>query len=398
MRIALIADVFPPMRSSGAVQLRDLSRELARQGHEVTILVPAAGQSQKWILERYHEVEVVRLKALRTRDTNYLRRALGELLMPFLMLRNFRASPAAARRFDAIAWYSPTIFLGPIVKALKREHGCPAYLIIRDIFPEWAADMGLMRRGLLYRLFKAVADFQYSVADIIGVQARGNLAFFDRWARAGTRVEVLENWLSESPERRCPIDLAATALGGRRILVYAGNMGIAQGMGKLIDLAEQLKDDERLGFVFVGRGSAARQLREEARGRGLRNLLFFDEIDPDEVAGLYAQCAVGLVALDPRHQTHNIPGKFISYMHAGLPVLASINPGNDLAALVAEEGVGRVSVDPEGADLPALALDLIEEAAAGGDLAGRCRALAMRRFSSAAAARQIVRALSPERT
>jgi len=395
VRIALIADAFPPMRSSGAVQLRDLSRELARLGHEVTVLVPAAGQG-RWILERYHEVVVVRLKALRTRDTNYLRRALGELLMPFLMLRNFRASPAAARRFDAVLWYSPTIFLGPIVKALKREHGCPAYLIIRDIFPEWAADMGLMRRGLLYRLFKAVADFQYKVADIIGVQARGNLAFFDKWARAGTRVEVLENWLSEGPERRCPIDLAATALAGRRIFVYAGNMGIAQGMGKLIDLAQRLKDDERLGFVFVGRGSAARQLRDDARGRGLDNLLFFDEIDPDEVAGLYAQCDVGLVALDPRHRTHNIPGKFISYMHAGLPVLASINPGNDLVALVAEEGVGRVSTDPAGTDLPALALALVEET--GGDRSARCRALAARRFSSAGAARQIVAALSSMRT
>lgn len=57
---------------------------------------------------------------------------------------------------------------------------------------------------------------------------------------------------------------------------------------------------------------------------------------------LYAQCAVGIVALDPRHKSHNIPGKFLTYMQSGLPVLANINAGNDLAALIRHESVGQV--------------------------------------------------------
>lgn len=60
-----------------------------------------------------------------------------------------------------------------------------------------------------------------------------------------------------------------------------------------------------------------------------------------EIPGLYAQCHVGIVALDPRHKTHNLPGKFLSYMQAGLPVLASINPGNDLAELIQKKGLGE---------------------------------------------------------
>jgi glycosyltransferase involved in cell wall biosynthesis len=396
MRIALIADAFPPMRSSGAVQLRDLSREFVRQGHQVTVLTPEPGQSEPWTIEDYQGVEVVRLRALKTRDTDYARRAIGEMLMPFLMLRNFRSSPAAARRFDAVLWYSPTIFLGPIVKALKRQHGCPSYLIIRDIFPEWAADMGLMRRGLAYRFFKAVANFQYSVADVIGVQAKGNVPFFDRWARgSATRVEVLQNWLSEAPDRGCSIDIAATPLAGRRIFVYAGNMGVAQGMGRLLDLAERLKGDKRIGFVFVGRGSAAAELKDDAGRRGLDNILFFDEIHPDEIAGLYAQCDVGLVALDPRHNTHNIPGKFISYMHAGLPVLASINAGNDLADLVETERVGRASTDPAAEDLPRLALEMLRDELSSDTASRCCTALARRLFSTEAAVRQIVAAIKP---
>lgn len=393
MRIALIAEAFPPMRSSGAVQLRDLSLEFVRQGHQVTALVPAQ-QNAPWAIEDYHGVEVIRLKAPRTRDTHYVRRTIGEFLMPFLMLRNFRRSPARTRRFDAVIWYSPSIFLGPIVKALKREHRCPSYLIIRDIFPEWAADIGLMGRGIPYRIFKSVADFQYSVADVIGVQTPGNLAFFrNRPAREDTRVEVLQNWLSDASDRGCSIDIGATSLAGRKIFVYAGNMGVAQGMAQLLNLCEELKEDDELGFIFVGRGSDTAKLREEARRRGLRNALFFDEIEPDEIAGLYAQCSVGLVALDPRHKTHNIPGKFISYMHAGLPVLASVNAGNDLESLVIEENVGRVSTDPTGADLAKLALAMLDDGFLDEATSRRCKALAARLFSSEAAVRQIEKAV-----
>src|SRR5204863_2592464 len=75
--------------------------------------------------------------------------------------------------------------------------------------------------------------------------------------------------------------------------------------------------------------------------RGLTNTLFFDEIDSCEMPGLLSQCFIGLLTLDPRHKTHNIPGKFLTYLRAGLPVLARVNPGTDLAYLINNEGVGR---------------------------------------------------------
>jgi glycosyltransferase involved in cell wall biosynthesis len=394
MNIALVTDVFPPMRSSGAVQLRDLSRELVRQGHQVTVLTSAPEQEARWRAEHIHGVNVLRLKAPKTRDRGYIARAIGEFLTPFAMLRNFRASPTRSTRFDGIVWYSPTIFLGPAVRALKERNNCAGYLILRDIFPEWAVDTGIMRRGLAYRFFKAVANFQYSQADTIGVQTGGNLAFLDRHAhRANCRVEVLQNWMTGAPNHGCSIDISATSLAGRKLFVYAGNMGVAQGVGRLIDAAEDLKNETDIGFLLVGRGSEASRLREQARMRGLDNILFFDEIDPDEMTGLYAQCHVGLVMLDPRHRTHNIPGKFISYMHAGLPVLANINSGNDLETLIAGERVGRVSTDPDGRDLGELALAMTAGDLADEETAERCRALARNLFSSESAAMQIVAAL-----
>ena len=390
MRIALIADAFPPMRTSGAVQLRDLSLEFVRQGHQPTVMIPASNIEQPWLLEDMNGVQVLRLKAPPTKDIGYVSRTINEFLMPFAMLRNLRKSPFADVRWDGVVWYSPTIFLGPIAKALKKASACRSYLIIRDIFPEWAVDMGLLSRGLPYRFFKLIEAYQYSVADTIGVQTPANLAYFDNWAKQPRRrVEVLQNWLADARDVGSTISVTDGPLAGRTIFVYAGNMGVAQGMDVLIDLAARLRNRHDLGFLFVGRGSDVMRLRGEAKARGLDNVVFHDEIDPSEIPGLYSQCHVGLVALDPRHKTHNIPGKFLSYMQAGLPVLASINPGNDLAEIIEREGVGRVCTDHSVDTLQRLAVELADEITSGKSVSASCRALSAKLFSPEAAVKQI---------
>ena len=394
MRIALIADTFPPLRTSGAVQLRDLSREFARQGHQLTVLLPASDLDRDWELQNADGVEVLRLRAPRTKDIGYVRRTLGELLMPFAMLRNLRKSPLARQKWDGVVWYAPSIFHGPLASALKRASGCKGYLIIRDIFPEWAVDMGLMGRGLPYRFFDAVARYQYSVADVIGVQTPGNLAYFEKWRQLpGRTLEVLQNWLGEPAKKPCAIRVDATLLAGRKVFVYAGNMGVAQGMDRVLDLAERMLHRADVGFLFVGRGSDAARLKTTAQARGLSNVVFFDEIDPDEIPDLYAQCSVGIVALDPRHQSHNIPGKFLTYMQSGLPVLANVNAGNDLAALIRREQVGQVCESNDVEQLARMAETLLSQISTDLALPVRCSQLFARQFSVEQAVCQILTAL-----
>jgi hypothetical protein len=119
-------------------------------------------------LEEFDGVQVLRLKAPRTKDIGYVRRTVGELVMPFAMLQQLRKSPLSGERWDGVVWYAPSIFHGPLASALKKSSGCKGYLIIRDIFPEWAVDMGLMGRGLPYRFFDAVA--RYPTHDGTGVR------------------------------------------------------------------------------------------------------------------------------------------------------------------------------------------------------------------------------------
>ncbi len=397
MRIALIADSFPPLRTSAAVQLRDLSREFVRQGHSLCVLLPATDQREPWKLESFDGVQVLRLKAPRTKDTSYVRRTLAELVMPFAMLRNFRKSSLANERWDGVVWYAPSIFHGPLVSALKKSNRCNTYLIIRDIFPEWAVDMGLMGRGIPYRFFDAIARYQYSVADVIGVQTSGNRGYFDAWLeQPGRCLEVLKNWLGQPAHKRCSIRVNETSLAGRKLFVYAGNMGVAQNMSVVLEFAATLLSRSDVGFLFVGRGSEVDSLRRIAQTRQLDNVLFFDEIHPDEIPDLYAQCDIGIVTLDPRHKSHNIPGKFLTYMQSGLPVLAIVNAGNDLVQLIRDEQVGEVCESQRVEELALLADRLIASIESDSNLSARCSSFFKREFAVERAVQQVVASLSKQ--
>lgn len=391
MRLVLITENFPPLRNSGAVQLKDIAREFVKQGHQITVLVPDSSISTGNKLEIYADVRVLRLKAPRTKDIGYLRRTLAELLMPFAMMRQLNQSAFANDPYDGVIWYSPSIFHAPLASYLKRTNRCKSYLIIRDIFPEWAVDMGLMRRGPTYLFFALIARYQYSVADVIGIQSSGNKVYFQNWIKkANRKLEVLPNWLGTPSSAKCSVIVRNTRLRERKIFIYAGNMGVAQGIDIFLDLAASFGDRDDIGFLFVGRGTEAARLCDSAKIRQLSNVVFLDEIDSAEIPGLYAQCTAGIVALDNKHRSHNIPGKFLTYMQSGLPVLANINQGNDLAKLIRDEKVGQVCESNQLDDLRLSAERLLLQVEADKNLPARCIALFEREYSVQKAVRQIV--------
>ena len=391
MRLLLVADTYPPSRISGALQMRDLALALAEQGHQPVVVTPVASGGMAG-LTRMDGVDVLCVRAPRTKDVPYWRRTLAELLLPWLLLRGVRRSALGRKPWDGVVWYSPTIFLGPLVRAVKRVHRCPAYLIVRDLFPDWAVDAGVLRKGgLAYRFFKAVERFQYRQADVIGVQTPSNAALVRRDALPATRIEVLHNWLAAPSAGLAAAAPGLGAVEGRINFVYAGNMGVALDMDAFVALARRMQDRADVGFVFVGRGSET--VRLKAAAQTLPNLVVLDEIDPSALPAVLERCHVGIVALHPAHGTHNIPGKLLTYLHAGLPVLARVNPNNDLVALVDEEGVGLAVPGDNPALLHANALRLVDEPALRATMGEAGRGLAIRMFSPQSAARDIVHAL-----
>lgn len=391
MRLFILADTYVPARTSGALQLHDLAVEMLRQGHQSIVVAPSPELASPWLLESVEGVLVLRVRTLPTKEVSYLRRVLGEALLPWFFWRAIRRSNLLDAGADGVVWYSPTIFLGPVIRRLRKVLRAPSYLILRDVFPDWAVDAGVLRKGLAYWILKRVERSQYRQASVIGVQTQSNVDWVDQGWRARARVEVLHNWLTPKPLRASDQELIHPFGAERSVMVYAGNMGVAQDLGAFLELARRMRDRQDVVFLFVGRGSDMPRLQQESRE--LPNVAFVNEIAPERIPVLLSQCAVGIVALDPRHRTHNIPGKLLTYLHAGLPVLARVNAGNDLVGLVNEAGVGLAVEGDDPEVLEHAARRLTTDAGLRDHMADAGRNLAASMFSSDAAVKQIINVL-----
>lgn len=346
MRVAIIGTDYYPLRTSAAVQLEDLALALKSRGLKPIVLVPSGKLAALSTIHFHKEICIIQLPSLPIKGVNYLARTVGEFLLPFTMgFGLLFCKNISIRNFKGIVCYSPSIFFGPLIFFLKKASNCRVYLIVRDIFPEWALDLELISNGFSYRVFKFFAWIQYCTANVIGVQSHSNLSFIP--SKILGIKEVLNNWLDSSGgvEEACSIKFDETMLAGRKIFIYAGNMGIAQNPDALINLAFNARDDSNVGFALVGRGSEVNRLRVRISKLQLNNILIFDEIPAKEIPGLYAQCHIGVISLDLRHRTHNIPGKFLSYMRSGLPVLAFTSQSSDLSKMISSYHVGATCDD-----------------------------------------------------
>ena len=396
MKIAIVADAYPPMQSSASIMLEDLAIEFATQGHEPIVIIPDCNITDSVVRSSVNGIKVYRVLCPQTKDLNYFKRTISEFYMPFAMKQNLKKSDFVSIKLDGIVWYSPSIFHGPLIKFLKKLNNCNSYLILRDIFPDWAADLGLMNRGLPYRFFKVIERFQYSVADTIGVQTPANLKYFQKNpSLASCEIEVLNNWLSirETEVSKNPLNI--NTLAERKLFVYSGNMGKAQDIKPFFEVIAALDNSRHdIGFIFVGRGSEVSTLKKEILSRNLSNVIIFDEIEHEKLPSLYAQCDFGMVFLDSRHKTHNIPGKFISYMHHGLPVLACINEGNDLLDIINSKGLGHAFIGFNTSRILSAVQEMTNNVDYRKKIPDRCRDFAQKKFSSSNTVGQILSSLT----
>ena len=192
----------------------------------------------------------------------------------------------------------------------------------------------------------------------------------------------------------CSLDLAPVKLHYEKLILYAGNMGIAQNVKVFLELASYYKNSSKLGFVFVGRGSEVKNLKDFASANFLNNVFFFDEIHPDEIPELCAQCDLGIVALSSKHKSHNIPGKFLTYMQSGLPCIANLNRDNDLVELIKSNKIGQVCDTNSLKDLSTALETLLKQIDSDTELSLRCKIVFQEKFSAQKAVITIINQLA----
>ena len=338
MNYLLIADSFLPANNSASVLIKDFLDEVG-VSNNITAVIPNNSFLKKTEKIYLGNKEILMVRTFNSKSYFLVYRTFSEIVNPILML--FAIKFHGIRSYDGIVWYSPSIFFGFIIKFLKSKKNTKSYLILRDIFPQWAVDTGILKKRFAYYIFKFFESFQYSIADKIGIQSTASFKYFEiNYPHFLNKIEVLDNWMKKSKPIKSNINLSKTLLKNRFICIYSGNFGRSQQIDFLLDLAYFFKENKKIGFVFVGSGSEFDRIKESASINCPDNLLVLDSTPSEELSSLYEQCDIGLISLDLRHKTHNIPGKFISYLLSGLPVIAVVNEGNDLIEIINKNNLG----------------------------------------------------------
>ncbi len=265
-------------------------------------------------------------------------------------------------KFDLVLMPTPPITFAPVMAYLKKRDGAAAYLILRDIFPQNARDLGMMGSGALFSYFRKKEKEMYAAADYIGCMSRGNIDYVLRENPEAdpAKFEILANWI-RVPEKTAgagaekPENAADTAAGGvdykkkygldgKFVCVFGGNIGWPQELEFLIELADSVRERGDIRFLIIGKGIKKPAIEALAKEKGLENVIFMDHMPRADYDGLVAQCDAGLINLDRRFTIPNIPSKTTGYWLAGLPILASIDKNTDYGSILDEAGGGLWSV------------------------------------------------------
>jgi len=340
----MLVDRYLPSPMSGAKIMSDLATEMARRGHDVTVVTGDSGLQHRIEITKESGVTVIRVRSKKMRHRSKIVRTINEIRLSRIIWTAardlFEAQPC-----DLVVYWCPTIFWSGLVSKLKAINGCGSYLVMRDMFPQWALDTGVLSRyGLPYWFFRLQELRLYGTADVIGVQSPVHLNYFAGPALRGRyNVEVLFNWtnLADRPNASHPLR-SKLDLGDKIIFVYGGNLGVAQDLDNVLRLAARMAEEKNVHFLLLGDGSESNRIKLEIQRGRLTNVFLHPAVSPDEYMDILAECDVGLITLRRDLTVPNFPGKMLGYMALRMPMLASINTGNDLSTIVLGHNAGFV--------------------------------------------------------
>lgn len=348
MRIVILADAYLPHSTHNhANMLHQLGRKFVQQGHEVVVITPGGQQDKAMRQYELDGVHVWQFRSRPTRGISHIHRAINESLLSwfaFRAIKTMRLNP----HFDLVVNYSPTIFFAPLVSWFRGK-GAYVYLILRDIFPQWAIDKGLIRKGsLIHRYFDFVANWNYRLSNTIAVQSPANIPVFEQLTQGKAYpVDVLYNWVDmhNTVDRGFGQSLLERfQLEDKFIFFYGGNIGHAQDIPYILELASRLIAYPDIHFLLIGQGDQFDHIQTQITQRAMQNVTLLSSINQVQYRSVLSQVDVGIFTLAGTHTAHNFPGKILGYLTAKLPILGAVNPGNDIAQLLNDAMVGKVSV------------------------------------------------------
>lgn len=341
MNILYISTVFPREQENSTIYT-DLAEALVECGHQVTVLVAEEKKKCNTCgLNMERGCRVWRVKTGNMYDVNIIEKGITYITLECYLKRTL-VKELKHQKFDLILFEAPPVTLSSVVAVAKKMYHAPAFLMMKDIFPQNAVDIGLMRKNsLVYRYFKNKEKKLYAIADHIGCMSKGNCRYLQE------HDHVSQNKLSVFPNTKKihpipPKDLSVRDKYGiprdKVVFVFGGNMGKPQGMEFLANAIKKAESIKQAFFVLVGRGTEKEKVRSILKNS--HNVLILDNLYRMEYEKLISSCDVGIVSLDYRFTIPNYPSRVLSYMEYGMPVLAVTDENTDFRQLIKDAECG----------------------------------------------------------
>jgi glycosyltransferase involved in cell wall biosynthesis len=327
----------------------DLIRKLRDKGHHVYIVSPL---ERKFKLSTnvtiQDEVTILNIRTLNIQKTNVIEKGLGLILLELQFTRAINKFFGSIQ-FDLILYTTPPITITSVIEKVKKRTGAKTYLLLKDIFPQNAIDIGLMsKHNLMYHFFRNKEKKIYDLSDHIGCMSLANVNYILRENPqvSPQKVEVNPNSIeivnsSTNKISKSQIRAKYNIPNDSIVYVYGGNLGKPQGLDFLLELIKANREKVDIYFLVVGSGTEYNRIKQWFQHhQDIYNAQLLPKLPKIEYDELVKACDVGLILLDPRFTIPNFPSRLLSYLENKMPVIAATDINSDIGKIAEENGFG----------------------------------------------------------
>ena len=330
----------------------DLLRYFRDAGHSVYTISPY--EKRTGLQTAYEEKNGIHMLHVRTGNVtgmvSLIEKGLAQLSIEPIFIKAIKKYYSNVK-FDLVMYSTPPITFCNAIEYVKRRDNAKTYLLLKDIFPQNAVDIGMMSKsgikGHLYKFFRNKEKKLYGLSDYIGCMSPANVEYVKQNNPEidNYRVEVCPNCIevvdkSINAEDRRSIRKKYDIPLEKRVFVYGGNLGKPQGIDFLIECLHSQENSKDNYFLIVGDGTEYGKIEEFVKSSNQNNIRLMKRLPQEDYDTMVGACDVGMIFLDHRFTIPNFPSRVLSYMQAKIPVLACTDPNTDIGKIIEEAGFG----------------------------------------------------------
>lgn len=329
----------------------DLMREFVKDNHKVYIISPTEKRKkQPTRLIDNESYKILKLQIGNTQKTNIIEKGISTITLEPKFKRGIKEYFSDVK-FDLVIYSTPPITLQKAVEYVKKRDNAKAYLLLKDIFPQNAVDLGMIKKTgikkFIYMYFRFKEKKLYEVSDYIGCMSQANVDFVLKHNPeiSSDIVEVCPNsiepvLIEKDLQKITEIKEKYNIPSDKTVFIYGGNLGKPQGIDFLIECLDANKTNEQVHFVIAGAGTEFNKLKVYFESEKPSNAQLFSQLPKNDYETLANSCDVGLIFLDKRFTIPNFPSRLLSYMQTTMPVLAATDVNTDIGQVIEKGNFG----------------------------------------------------------